>query len=76
MSRTYTHIEEWDLGHTHDGYREGYYSSLLAEGDDSIAVKAKHGRTKGEKGKAAMICFLSCPFFFLFYRINDEQFPF
>ena len=54
MSRTYTHIEEWDLGHIHGGYREGYYYSLLA-GADSIAVKAKHGMTKGEKGKAAMI---------------------
>ena len=32
----------------------GYYCSLLA-GADSIAVKAKHRRTKGEKGKAATI---------------------
>ena len=52
--RTYTNIEEWDSGHIHDGYCEGYDYSLLA-GADSIAVKAKHGRTKGEKGKAAMI---------------------
>ena len=54
ISRTGADIEEWDLGHIHDGYCEGYYCSLLAEAD-SIAVKAKHGRTKGGTRKATTI---------------------
>ena len=46
-------------GYIHDGNRDGYVYSFLAEAG-----------TRGGKRKAAMISFSS----FLFYRFNDEQF--
>ena len=66
ISRTDTHLEDWDLGHIRDGYCEGYCYSLLAEAD-SIAVKAKHRRTKGEKRKSSDLIFSSFDVFFFFF---------